>query len=55
MICCLSSLSLYDFVFCLDCLTFKQEKVSWNKLHQTISTLFQWSFGYQPATENSSN
>jgi hypothetical protein len=55
MICCLSALSLYYFVFCLDCITFKQQKKkrkSWHKAHQMILKLFQWLFGYQQAMEN---
>lgn len=57
MICCLSAFRLSYFIFCLDCITFKQQKKkkSWHKPHQLISKLFQWSFGYQLEMANSSN
>lgn len=54
MICCLSAFRLPYFIFCLDCITFKQQK-SWHKPRQMISKLFQWSFGYRLAMENSLN
>ena len=58
MICCLSAFRLRYFIFCLDCITFKQQKSkkqSWQKPRQMISKLFQWSFGCPLAMGNSLN